>query len=29
MDIDNLVISSKVSFGAKDYNYFIGYMDDT
>ena len=28
MDIDNILISNKISFGEKNYKYFIGYMDD-
>ena len=28
VDIDNIFISNKVSFGKKGYKYFIGYKDD-
>ena len=28
MDIDNILISNKISSGEKSYKYLIGYMDD-
>ena len=28
MDIDKILISNKISFGEKNYKYFIGYTDD-
>ena len=28
IDINNIVVSNKVSFGKKDFKYFIGYKDD-
>ena len=28
MDIDNILISSNISCGDKNYEYFIDYMDD-
>ena len=28
VDIDNILISKKISSGKKSYQYFIGYMDD-
>ena len=27
MDINKIVVSNKVSFGKKDFKYFIGYKD--
>ena len=27
IDINNIVVSNRVSFGKKDFKYFIGYKD--
>ena len=28
VDIDNVLVSNKISFGEEDYKYFIGYLYD-
>ena len=28
MDIEKVLVSNKISFGVKNYEYFIGYLDN-